>query len=431
MDSIVIPRVNPVHFNLDGTDSWFVDTIPYFEQTKKYCQKFQKDDTIRFQFIVEDELYASSAASWFYSTADPASGDTPFPIALESLSFDDLYTSYQGEVALTDVTEDSFIFLKLVITLGTGPVTYYSEPIHVKGEHEHTLLIEYCNDTNDFNMIFQPGGGDTNSFHFRVEGGLKSKGYEPRSTDVIYVNDRVNMTTVHSTPYLVKRFTFGDSFGIPWWASDILNRIFSCYYVIIDGIYYNKVEGAKFEATRLDYYPLAGWELELMENEEMNAFPPLPAPDQRVYYLYRNCITGDDFDPGDQVDDTFYIPPFDPDAGHTYSKFGLSTNRGELCVFKWDTVNDEWTKDTWGTYVPPELKEATYNLREGELVEIDPAEAGVTLPVFEFQVFETDESGNLYPQPGLQPFYDAATEKWYINAKETIDVLIRFVAVTV
>lgn len=431
---VFFPKANPVTLHRSTDGQWWTESIPSFEDSVKYCQKFQINDTVAFQVCVKD----SSLVGIGCEIVNP-SGATLATCTITTLAstFDDDYSQYHISHTITNIADDTQCFIKLVLSLSSGRTwTYYSEPLHVRTTWPNTLEIKYSHDENDFNMIFYDAviGDEDNKIDFtlRVEGGLKSDGFQPTSSDEIYRNDRADVTTVSSTPFLVLKFSFGDSKGIPNYLADIINRIFSCYYVQINSVYYNKAENAKFEATRSDNYPMAGWTLDLVEDEDMNGFDNFPFDMGRIYWLYRGPATTLT-NPGTPTEDIFYMAVVDTKADQVFTHFGgLTVSAGEQAALRYDTTDDTWYKDVFTT-IPdsPSIEIATIDvsLTAGVKATVDPSAAtpAITKPLFMYQVFQSDGT-NIYPMPGIQMYYNVSDDKWYIEAQETTTVTVKMFA---
>jgi len=112
-----------------------------------------------------------------------------------------------------------------------------------------------------------------NYFYHRVCGGFDTNDFAPSSKDVVYRDQRFDLTQLDSLPFDTTKLTIGDGGGIPNWQAAIINRILSCSYINISGRKYVKNEGAKLEKISEKNYPMMGWKIDLadetneMENE--------------------------------------------------------------------------------------------------------------------------------------------------------------------
>jgi hypothetical protein len=137
-----------------------------------------------------------------------------------------------------------------------GEITYLDENnvlqtrrtplIDVKDEHPDTILFEYWDVANRLGVIFETGI----KFNFRIEGFTKN--YQPSSSDEDYIDQKYNSISLNSIPYRIFDLYIG-AFGIQKfddWVLQLLNYIFAVKLKSIEGTFYNKSDGAKFEVTR-------------------------------------------------------------------------------------------------------------------------------------------------------------------------------------
>jgi hypothetical protein len=109
-----------------------------------------------------------------------------------------------------------------------------------------------------------------NYFYHRVYGGFDTNDFTPASKDVVYKDQRFDLTQLDSLPFDCTKLTIGDGGGIPNWQAGIINRILSCSYFNISGRKYIKNEGVKLEKISEKNYPMRGWKIDLAdETNEM------------------------------------------------------------------------------------------------------------------------------------------------------------------
>lgn len=156
------------------------------------------------------------------------------------------FKGYEATIDFSDLAEDIY-FGEIIYTDENNVVQIWRTPlIDVKNDHPDTILFEYTDVVNRLGVIF-----DTKiEFNFRVEGLLRN--YQPSSSDEDYVDQKYNSISLNSIPYRIFDLYIG-AFGIqqyPDWLIEKLNYIFACKLKKIEGEYYNKADGAKFEVTR-------------------------------------------------------------------------------------------------------------------------------------------------------------------------------------
>lgn len=239
---IVISPTNPIRFkgSLDYEFS--------HNEFKCYLQKYNLDDVTTLQILSDEE---EPPLMQVFSSAD----DTL------------LYTLGFHQVASNILVNEDFKVYELEIlfsNLGIGEYYFkfneeqYSPTVHVLENHEDTILLKYRNSYNKFGIIF-----DTDLVMYtRVEGTIQN--YEPKSEDEIYNDQVMNATKLYSLPYNIFTLFVGGRRGIPDFMIDLVNRIFSCDMIKVDGYWFEKIEGAEWEMRRIDDYPFAGMSINVM-----------------------------------------------------------------------------------------------------------------------------------------------------------------------
>jgi len=127
---------------------------------------------------------------------------------------------------------------------GIQPVQ--SEAIDVQIEQDNTLLIEYHNARNDYDIIFDTGI----VFQIRVEAAIKN--FLPQNERDTYEDQDFNTTLLNAIPYLQAKFWLGYNYGMPRWVAHKINIIQSCTETIYDGVAYQIPNEAKYEWVEND-----------------------------------------------------------------------------------------------------------------------------------------------------------------------------------
>jgi hypothetical protein len=122
---------------------------------------------------------------------------------------------------------------------------------------KNTLFFEYENSSFYEDVIFETGI----KFGLRVPGFLLYD--EPGSQDVVYDDQDLNNTILSSQHFRNFKLFVGAPAGIPAWQIDRLDRIIGCDNFSIDGKYFSKPSGAKWEKSEQDNYPMQGWTIGL------------------------------------------------------------------------------------------------------------------------------------------------------------------------
>lgn len=247
----VMPLI-PVSFR-DSIPNWY-----YFVHSNELCyfQKFKFSDTTTIQVMSDTENFSLKLRNFESNETEKVFStiDTGFNVAGEDFKI------YNVEINFTSL-EEAYYYLELE---GDGDILY-SEPIHVAEDHPNTLLFEYKNSVNDFNVIFS----NDFVFKFRIEGTIQD--FTPSSDDEIYNDQWHNPTILFSHPYRKFNLYIGNAGGVPDWAADKVNRIMSCDLVAIDGYFFNKEEGSTWEVNRQPEYPFSGMTLSIIpEDDNLN-----------------------------------------------------------------------------------------------------------------------------------------------------------------
>lgn len=264
---VVFPDINPLRIILNGYEKLFADEIPYHEETVWYNSKWASTDVIYLFFAIPDDAEYTMEAKlydcngWEVATLDLVDTETEaYPG----------YLMYKITADLSTIRNEGIYYIHVFVSDNTdveGTVfDFCSEPIHLKTSWPKTLLLEYYNEINDFDIPFE----DLTDFVFqlRVEGGFPSSGFSPQSKDTIFIDQNHIPVLLDSIPYNVEKIQFGSAVGITNWQADCINRALSCTHFYVDGIRYCKNEGAKLEPTHENAYPLSGWSIDLIRVED-------------------------------------------------------------------------------------------------------------------------------------------------------------------
>lgn len=171
-------------------------------------------------------------------------------------TFDPAFFIYEAHMAQT-IPPPGIYFN--IAKIGVAPVTdiLISEPFYLLPKHPGTLLIQYKHRQFREGMIFETG----------IEPSIRVKGIlemlDPESTDTGFEDQIADMVILKSVPYRVWKLHIEQ---IPDWYINVLNFIFGCSSVRIDGIYFSKNKEAKIESnTSSNYNALKNYTIELRE----------------------------------------------------------------------------------------------------------------------------------------------------------------------
>ncbi len=251
-----IALVNPVRFLPEGES----DLFELNQEDKCYLQKFITSDVTKIQILSDFPDITAQVRE--------ASGNslslTLNVVEIDTNILDQTFKCYEIEIDFSQLDPGQYVVvIEYENGISTVPVMLISEPIDVQETQPDTMLFKYKNSENNFSIVFDTGI----EFDFRVEGTIKE--FTPVSDDIIYNDQLRNSTLLNSVPYRSFKLYIGNAPGLPDWVLDKVNRIMSCDEKSIDGAYYEKIEGAKWEVNRTVEYPFQGINTEIMPVENV------------------------------------------------------------------------------------------------------------------------------------------------------------------
>lgn len=271
-NEIIIPFAIPVKFskmnfqNIPQYVSKFLDdflfeqTIPDWFQKKSFLQTWGMDDAIRLQV---KSNYGPITLKIYKCDGQLLNSEI-----FENRQQDYFRPGYyirQIELDTADYDPGQYYF---TITAGNS-TPWVSEPQLFKENIIGTLYIEYSHYEKYGEIYFQSPYSPT----IRVPAAIYYD--SPGAKDTIYEDQQVNQELIKSVPFDVYKFIMGGSPGCPPWLMKKINRIFGVSDLKIDGRYFTKAaEGAAWEKTEQERYPMNGWSLNLRErfNEEAGSY---------------------------------------------------------------------------------------------------------------------------------------------------------------
>lgn len=119
-------------------------------------------------------------------------------------------------------------------------------------ELSNTKLVRYTNASNNnaLDTIFELGD-EKFYFEFRVECGFRSNGLQPKLDAESFRDQHQRLSYLYQHPYLVETLTFGQASGLPACYVNMINRIFCCDSVSIDGEDICRSDGATPQTQQL------------------------------------------------------------------------------------------------------------------------------------------------------------------------------------
>jgi hypothetical protein len=183
-----------------------------------------------------------------------------YPLSqITTAAVSDPYQLFQGDINLS-VFDPGCYRLRCTAGIGATTVVFLSEWLNIAERWPKTLLFQYTNTRNQAATIFTTGYTPS----YRIEGNIID--FTPRSRFSSYEDEPANEYLLEGVPYRQYTLFAGDSFGLPPWAIDKLNRIMTLNTILIDGKQFVRNEDAQFEAVgRNNGLPGTWWRLEMRE----------------------------------------------------------------------------------------------------------------------------------------------------------------------
>ncbi len=253
-----IPRANPFRFvpatdtpGIHMDDDWSCNLIKSFERKVRYFQKWERADLTKLQ--VESTIMPA-----------PLKLIDGYGITIKVFPWVAVFSgvtvsNYETYFDVRDVPVDGVYFLYQEVDFLSLSWKAISEPIDIRDKQPGTLLIEYSNSYNDWDVAFTTGI----VMKFRCEAGIMD--YTPERTRNAMVNQVADVTQLSGTPSRSFKLYIGDARGVAPYVVDILNYIFVCDRIIIAGREWQSSIGSKIEVTRIKGYPLIGAAIEIVE----------------------------------------------------------------------------------------------------------------------------------------------------------------------
>lgn len=276
-DSIIkISKLNALFFHLlDKTQAdqryntypigddayWF--QIKSYEAKRPFAQKWQFNDNVQVQINVDHDYgssinlvdkYGTIYHTWNTYNTYSISGNV-----FESNNVSVPLTTLHFNFSFADASVPAGVYwLKLNVPIDTDEsgsadmtIEYLSLPILLATKHNDTILLEYKHQANKYDTVF----AQTDAlFSLRLEAFVNE--FEPISSDISYKDQVERVRLLSSFPSEQYKLTIGGNTGIPDHLYNIINRVFSCSEIYLDGVQITKDEGAKWETLRTAHNPL-------------------------------------------------------------------------------------------------------------------------------------------------------------------------------
>lgn len=261
MNHFIFPYLNPFKFvpatNSPGVhfdDDWSCEQIKSFERRSYYQQKWKKSETTKLQ--MESSLAPEKLK--VYDKNRTKVKEFTWTAVLTATG----YKIYEVTFDISNLPEGMY-WLYQQVTFGSIDWAAISEPIHSKTSWSNTHLFTYSNSYN------KDGVGWTTGIEmkFRCEAGIMD--FEPDAEISSYIDQTRDSEILDGVPYRKFKLYIGKAPGVAPWVLDLLNRIFLCDSVDIDGKTYTRNNGAKWDVSRAKGNPLIGGSLEIVEGTNL------------------------------------------------------------------------------------------------------------------------------------------------------------------
>lgn len=256
-----IPLLNPIPFRkLVEIDDRY-NTIPFDLQPTPhttggcYYQKWQINDSTKIQVLSDYTPDANQLRILIYGIGSAEIVKTINFTEVVSAIKEQTFKVYEAEFDFSDLGAGYYYANVVYNDESLNEIIHQSQAFQVAETWEDTLLFQYKNSYNDFSIVFEKGI----EFDFRIEASLRD--FQPQFNAETYTDQEYDARQLSGIPY--RNFKL-ETKNVPDWALDKLNRILNVDEKRIDGVYYEKTDGAKLEIERQQAYPYGLASIDLM-----------------------------------------------------------------------------------------------------------------------------------------------------------------------
>lgn len=236
----------------------FKELIKPFQSEVSYVQKWHSSMVVKAQIpstyspIKFDAINCEGVVISTYEATSIVS-----PAIMEG------YSVYEFNM-IPPTTDSIYYFVLSVGTYNPDPEfntheVFISEPQKTIRNINGMLVFEYTHSRNDFDIIFSGGA----KFTFMCEGGFGRPMPKRVGSSFRTSHAATKINTV--IPLMEHSLILGDARGVPAWVSEKVNRAFCCDVLLINGRLYTCPEGNDFEVRTVDYYPMYGYKVNILE----------------------------------------------------------------------------------------------------------------------------------------------------------------------
>lgn len=274
MDSnfLYIPELNPVifydvarsnlpkYFTKHFEEFMFTERLYQWQQRENYIQVWQTTDIINLQFeSTFDPIIVKLVDKYGIARIT-----LPALIGLPNVYLPNTF-SFEVNMSLGDVAKGCY-YLMIEAGSGVNKKTLISDRMYISDTQiKNTICLEYWNSRFHKDVVFETGI----KFQMRVHGhfGFLDK----QRSDEMYKDQKFTSTLLNSKSAKRWKVYFGDSYGIPDDIINMIDEIWSCDNVLIDGKPFCIADGGKFEYVDSEYYPKRGLSLDVEEGINRNS----------------------------------------------------------------------------------------------------------------------------------------------------------------
>lgn len=249
-------------YNFKHMDAYsYANQSGRYDGYRPYVQKWQTSDNIALQCITRDLGPVQAEVINQYGRVFGI-----YPLEdISTTAVSSPYILYEGDIPLLTFEPGTY-WIRVTAGIDGAKVIFLSEPICLQDEWQNTLYLEYSNSRNQAATIFSTGYSPA----IRVEGNIID--FLPRSRVAMYEDQPANMFMLDGTAFRQFTLFIGDSFGLPNYMADKVNRIFTLDNVRIDGKGFVRDEDAQLEpVNRVNGMPGTWWRLGIREAQNLDA----------------------------------------------------------------------------------------------------------------------------------------------------------------
>lgn len=252
--------LNPQYHTPNRNQFLFVQQVSRWIQTRNFWQPWQKNDTVRLQFITNGlsplvvNITACSGASIASVNGTVVSSPAvPSP-----------YILYEVEIPLATFAEDIY-FLEVVAGASGTTANLISEGLHVKTDWEDTICSEYTHSTTKQGFIFGTGIKPMMRFW-----GMYDNMFQQKYSGTFYKGQPQNIKILNAVPYEVTKLWVGMGYGHPDWQIKKVHRILLLDGTNFEGEGFTFDENAEWDEIRQDGAPMKYHSTTIRPTENLN-----------------------------------------------------------------------------------------------------------------------------------------------------------------